>query len=65
MSTDKKNAKAITQTFFAQLKAAGYTPNQILGISAELIELVTTDLKEAKPSVVASDNERSEVRASA
>ncbi len=64
MSTDKKNSKAAAHTFFAQLKEGGYTANQVLAIATELIDLVTTDLKEAKPSVVASDA-GSEVRASA
>lgn len=47
MSTDKKGTKILARTFFAQLRAGGYTPNQILDIATELIDLVTTDLKEA------------------
>lgn len=46
MSTDKKGTKILARTFFAQLRAGGYTPNQILDIATELIDLVTTDLKE-------------------
>lgn len=49
MSTDKKGTKILARTFFAQLRAGGYTPNQILDISTELIDLVTNDLKEVKP----------------
>ena len=49
MSTDKKGTKILARTFFAQLRAGGYTPNQILDIATELIDLVTTDLKEVKP----------------
>ncbi|MFO0597490.1 MAG: hypothetical protein U0228_19440 [Myxococcaceae bacterium] len=45
MSTDKKGTKILARTFFAQLRAGGYTPNQILDIATELIDLVTTDLK--------------------
>jgi pyruvate-formate lyase-activating enzyme len=47
VSTDKKGTKILARTFFAQLRAGGYTPNQILDIATELIDLVTTDLKEA------------------
>ena len=49
MSTDKKGTKILARTFFAQLRAGGYTPNQILDIATELIDLVTTDLRDAKP----------------
>ena len=49
MSTDKKGTKILARTFFAQLQAGGYTPNQILDIATELIDLVTTDLRDAKP----------------
>lgn len=48
MSTDKKGTKILARTFFAQLRAGGYTPNQILDIATELIDLVTNDLKEAE-----------------
>lgn len=54
MSTDKKGTKILARTFFTQLRAGGYTPNQILDIATELIDLVTTDLKEApKPEAAA------------
>ena len=52
MSTDKKGTKILARTFFTQLRAGSYTPNQILDIATELIDLVTNDLKEApKPPV--------------
>lgn len=51
MSTDKKGTKILARTFFAQLRAGGYTPNQILDISTELIDLVTQDLKEMPKAV--------------
>ena len=47
MSTDKKGTKILARTFFTQLRAGAYTPNQILDIATELIDLVTNDLKEA------------------
>ena len=46
MSTDKKGTKILARTFFNQLRAGGYTPNQIIDISTELIDLVTNDLKD-------------------
>lgn len=61
MSNDKKSTKILARTFFAQLRAGGYTPNQILDISTELIDLVTNDLKETKPA----DGANAETRASA
>ena len=56
MSTDKKGTKILARTFFAQLRAGGYTPNQILDIATELIDLVTTDLKEVKPEGATPEN---------
>lgn len=61
MSTDKKGTKILARTFFAQLRAGGYTSNQILDIAAELIDQVTTDLKEVK----LVEGEQPEHRASA
>lgn len=61
MSTDKKGTKILARTFFAQLRAGGYTSNQILDIATELIEQVTNDLKEAKPA----DGTQPETRADA
>jgi hypothetical protein len=52
MSTDKKGTKILARTFFTQLRAGGYTPNQILDIATELIDLVTNDLKEPKEAPV-------------
>lgn len=48
MHKDKKGTKILARTFFTQLRTGGYTPNQILDIATELIDLVTTDLKEVK-----------------
>ncbi len=46
MSTDKKGTKILARTFFAQLRAGGYTSNQILDIATELIDQVTSGLKD-------------------
>ncbi|MDQ3263685.1 MAG: hypothetical protein M3Y59_08505 [Myxococcota bacterium] len=48
MSTDVKGSKILARTFFNQLRSSGYTPNQIIGIATELIDLVTNDLREDK-----------------
>jgi hypothetical protein len=45
MSTDTRGTKILARTFFNQLRTGGYTPNQIIGIATELIDLVTVDLK--------------------
>lgn len=50
MSTDSKGAKILARTFFNQLRASGYNPNQIIGIATELIDLVTTELREGEKS---------------
>lgn len=47
MSTDQKGTKILARTFFNQLRAGGYTPNQIISIATELIDLVASDLREA------------------
>ncbi len=46
MSTDAKASKILARTFFNQLRASGYTATQVIGIATELIDLVTSDLKE-------------------
>ncbi len=60
MSTDKKGTKILARTFFTQLRAGNYTPNQILDIATELIDLVTNDLKEAAPK--ATEDKPTEIR---
>ncbi len=57
MTSDKKGTKILARTFFTQLRAGGYTPNQILDIATELIDLVTTDLKEPKSAGVEAKTE--------
>ena len=48
MTTDRKGTKILARTFFSQLNGGGYTPNQILDIATELIDLVTTQMKEVR-----------------
>lgn len=46
MSTDKKGTKILARTFFTQLRSSGYTNHEIIGIATELLDLVTTNLRE-------------------
>lgn len=46
MTTDKKGTRILARTFFNQLRAGGYTPNQIIDIASELIDLVAHDIRE-------------------
>jgi hypothetical protein len=55
MSTDKRGTKILARTFFNQLRASGYTPNQIIGIATELIDLVTCDLREESDKAPVAD----------
>ncbi|NOK07003.1 hypothetical protein HNV27_36735 [Myxococcus xanthus] len=48
LSTDQKGTRILARTFFNQLRASGYTPHQVIGIATELLELVTTDIKEGE-----------------
>ncbi|MDC0708585.1 hypothetical protein POL68_08910 [Stigmatella sp. ncwal1] len=52
MSTDQKGPRILARTFYAQLRASGYTPQQVIGIATELLDMVTEDIKSgAKPEV--------------
>ena len=46
MSTNTENSRILARTFFGQLRTAGYTPTQIIGVASELLDLVTVGLKE-------------------
>jgi hypothetical protein len=54
VSTDQKGTRILARTFFNQLRASGYTPHQVIGIATELLELVTTDLKEGEKAASAA-----------
>lgn len=62
MSTDVKGTKILARTFFNQLRASGYTPNQIIGIATELIDLVSENLREDKQHL-AQEKAQQDVRA--
>ena len=43
---DIRATRILAKTLFKELRGNGYSPNQILSLSTELIDLVTKDLKE-------------------
>jgi hypothetical protein len=50
---DAKGTKILAKSLFKELRASGYTANQILSLSTELIDLVTQDVRahgEARPA---------------
>jgi pyruvate-formate lyase-activating enzyme len=51
---DNKGTRILAKSLFKELRTNGYSTNQILSLSTELIDLVTQDLKGAvKPEVAA------------
>jgi hypothetical protein len=42
---DNKGAQILAKSLFKELRGNGYSTNQILSLSTELIDLVTQDLK--------------------
>ncbi len=44
---DVKGTKILAKSLFKELRGNGYSANQILSLSTELIDLVTQDLKAA------------------
>jgi hypothetical protein len=45
--TDTKGLGILARSLFRQMRAQGYSPEQIIGLSAELIQLVREDLAES------------------
>ena len=48
----ERSAKILAKSFFRELKGNGYTHEQILALSTELIGLVTSDIDAAQPEHV-------------
>ena len=46
---DHRN-KTVAKSFFRQLKTEGYSHQQIIELSAQLIDLVTDDMRVAQPA---------------
>jgi hypothetical protein len=47
---DVKGTKILAKSLFKELRGSGYSTNQILSLSTELIDLVTQDLKGEAPA---------------
>jgi hypothetical protein len=47
---DAKGTKILAKSLFKELRGNGYSANQILSLSTELIELVTQDLRAGSES---------------
>ena len=63
---DNKGTKILAKSLFKELRGNGYSANQILGLTTELIDLVTQDLRDANAAAAARGAEaRAEVRAGA
>jgi hypothetical protein len=44
---DSKATQILAKSLFKELRGNGYSPNQILGLTTELIDLVTQDIRDA------------------
>ena len=49
---DAKGTKILAKSLFKELRGNGYSTNQILSLSTELIDLVTQDLKSTQAEVI-------------
>jgi len=56
---DNKGTKILAKSLFKELRANGYSANQILGLTTELIELVTEDLREQNAAAAVQRSEGS------
>ncbi len=45
-----KGTRILAKSLFKELRGNGYSPNQILSLSTELIDLVTQDLRADHPA---------------
>ncbi len=52
---DVKGTKILAKSLFKELRGSGYSPNQILSLSTELIDLVTQNLKAVAEPMPAED----------
>ena len=63
---DNKGTRILAKSLFKELRGNGYSANQILGLTTELIELVTQDLRDANAAAASHRSEElEESRASA
>jgi hypothetical protein len=55
---DNKGTKILAKSLFRELRGNGYSPNQILGLTTELIDLVTQDLRDRAAALHGAAEER-------
>ena len=51
---DNKGTKILAKSLFKELRGNGYSANQILSLSTELIDLITQDLKDEHAQAAAA-----------
>jgi hypothetical protein len=54
---DNKATKILAKSLFKELRGNGYSANQILGLTTELIDLVTHDLRDQNAAAAARRGE--------
>ena len=54
---DNKGTRILAKSLFKELRGNGYSANQILGLTTELIELVTQDLRDANAAAASQRGE--------
>lgn len=45
-SPDTRGLSILARSLFREMREQGYSPDQIIGLSSELLELVSADLRE-------------------
>ncbi len=60
---DVKGTKILAKSLFKELRGNGYSANQILSLSTELIDLVTQDLKHPAEPVPVVEGPKEDWRA--
>ena len=57
---DNKGTRILAKSLFKELRGNGYSANQILGLTTELIDLVTQDLRDANAAATAQRGQKAE-----
>jgi len=53
--TDERGVSILARSLFKEMRTQGYSPDQIVGLSSELIELVREDLRAGQAADLAAD----------
>ncbi len=54
---DNKGTKILAKSLFKELRGNGYSPNQILGLTTELLDLVTQDLHDSNATATTGEDD--------